>query len=249
MLLRTLLVAAVLVPATTASAASFHHAEYDLDVTGIQVIDWQYRSDSYPDPLPGWVTGTGTATLGWHTTRPLRMWGQWSDGRIGGRTYPFSFEGPYNRPRIRATVERSADVTALARMPVCEGGKLDPECRVLPSPAKVPQSCGRRTPTIAIDVAQPSFDRSLLDVKSKETFARLYRDCAPDSGAITAAYELAYPLEMRFAGAIAKIKRLRPGRQVKLRRTVEAGCPLPVAANRYARCVTTDVTVEVRRRR
>lgn len=249
----TLACASLLAFAGSAAAApKVELRRYAFEVTGIQVIDWQYRSPSCAVETSPCDEGSGTQTTGWTTKRPIVVDAQVTTGRIPGLELPpLQLLGPRAVPRIRATVERKGRSTHTDPRPACEGSSHDESCLFVPLPQTVAGACGRRTVKgMTVALIQPGTDASILDVESTAPFARLFADCAPDSGPVAPVYSLDYPLHMRLEGAARRLKAMRRGRRIKLHREEQVDCPLaPSPQTGYGRCVTTDVTVEVTRRR
>jgi hypothetical protein len=255
-MLKTSLLACLcaLAAAAPASAASpkIEARQYAFDVTGIQVIDWQYRSESCGTEHAPCDEGAGTQTVGWSTPRPVIVDAMVARGRFpaGVRVDSFRLLGQRNAPKIRATVNREGKATHQDPPPACEGSAHTPDCLFVPLPATVASECGRRTlDGLTLSLTQPEHDASILDVGTSEPFARNYTDCAPDSGAFNVVYQLGYSLDMRFEGVAGRLKRMKRGQKVKLHSEDRVDCPMPTAVKGFARCVTTDVTVEVKRRR
>ncbi len=226
-----------------APAHALSWPEYDVDITGIQVTDWRYLS---AHPLPetwGYTTGEGSQTIGFRTTRK---------GRLGAmRHQRLTLMGMDREPRIKGTVKRSSRVIFRPGPPVCEGGKLDPECANYdPTPKQQPQECRRQDLPVNLRITSSGNRQENLTVTVDADTRNRYANCGPDSGERSRLTEDLDEREvMVFDNVARRLNRLRVGRTVKIAREAQDGCPFPAPHAGFDVCRLTDVTLEITRRK
>jgi hypothetical protein len=257
-----LLVAAVPVAGVPAPAsAAGEIAEdrtYRTEVTGIQVVDWRGRSSWPLDDLAGWSTQDGSQTLGWRTTRTGRLAAtRYLRRRLGGTVLPpMALDGTTRAVRLRGTVRRTSAVRRRDPRPVCEGGALDPECRVLPVPRSVAQSCGRRALPVRVHLGVSGARNEDLLVTTSAHPDRRYATCGPREvmalrpPTVGTGRSPDGDLDVAFPDVARRLARLSRGRTLRLRSHVRLGCPWPsIRPGVVDACTTTDVSVELTRLR
>jgi hypothetical protein len=254
--LHLLALAAIVALALTTDAGAapppFEERRYRVELTGIQVHDWRYRS-AVPLPVEaGWQRGDGTQTVGWQTTRPGILTATRNHlRRIGDVRLPaFVLNGFRRDPKLKATVDRSSEIVSKTGPPVCEGGKLDPECAgYVERTTPLPQACGRHELPMKLSFTPYEDGRTLETLIDADPAAR-YRECGPGTGAASWLPALDEELGTTFPDAGRRLKRLRRGGRLRLRHSAETdGCPLGEERQGFADCAVTDVTVEITRTR
>lgn len=251
---------AVASPAGAWRAPKIRTMALSAELTGIHVDRWHYRGAGYPDPDASWATGGGTQTLGFSTPRPLRYRAVVASGDVpGGGTLPplqlqpLAAGGPLKGSLRRRAAWRPHDAEVCDREGGCEDDLLVP-------PVHLPPSCpGRRLPVPArIGVERRSGSGlSVLSAKFEALpLEGLWPNCPPDMDGVRRPLALAQPASLGFAGAVARIRGLRPGEEATLKAhlsrgavdgSASASCP-PIGPG-LRECAVTDLTLEVTRLR
>jgi hypothetical protein len=251
--LAALALGAGLAPQRAAAAAPEPQMiELSVEITGMHLVDWQYRSDHYDDPTVGWTEGSGNQTLGWSTTRPLRAQLMKLPASVmGHRLPPLQLVGFRQLPRLKGTVVRTARVRRLDPPPVCEGGDVS-SCGVMPLPRLQAQVCGRRPVKTGVELELRA-GTIVVRAQPATPIKSLFPRCAPDrpDQPFVAQLDVPTPDPVYFWDAANAIAKLRRGGKLKLHEDRPGGarrCPLPKqTSNGYEECGVTDVTLEIRR--
>jgi hypothetical protein len=232
-----------------------------VELTGIHVDRWHYQGEGFPDPDASWAIGSGTQTLGFSTPRPLRYRAVVASGEVpgGGTLPPLQLQPLAAGGLLKGSLRRRAgwryhDAEACDREGGCEDAVLVPPVHLPPScPAKrvpVPAQVGvERRAGSGLSVLSAKFEPLPLE--------GLWPNCPPDVDGARRPLALAQPASLGFAGAVARLRRLRPGEGATLKAhltrgaadgSATASCPPPGGPG-LRECAVTDLTLEVTRLR
>lgn len=248
-------------PAAAWRAPRIRTMALSVELTGIHVDRWHYEGDGYPDPGSSWATGSGTQTLGFSTPRPLRYRAVVASGEVpGGGTLPPLQLQPLTVPEpLQGSLRRRAgwryhDPEICDREGDCEDAMLVP-------PVHRPPSCpGKKVPVPATVGVERLSGSGLSVLAAKFETLRLeglWSNCPPEMDGGGGHLALGQPADVAFAGAVAAIRRLRPGEAVTLKAhltrgaadgSASASCP-PLSGPGLNECAVTDLTLEVGRLR
>jgi hypothetical protein len=256
----------ILLAPVPAGAHAATAGTYAVEVTGIHVVDWQYRGEGYPDQCKAWSKGAGTQTLGIRTTKAARY---------------MTLALPGVAPRLLSTrLGRYAGVArrtgsdwedhAIPQTAACSPcGPLSEygECAEEPPPIAPLHDCARRNGIAAAAVElleagksyEPDGPAALVDALHVQTNVVAAFPSCPPTQADGPGLHAADPLEVSIVGAkVRRIRKLRRGRTLTLHGSEERGfaqgresrkCSKPAGGFGYSECAVTDVTVEIRRLR
>jgi len=266
---RTLLSAALLATCgtgLTAAVASSAEARSLLSterlavtIEGRQIVEWQDRTEGWPDPMRTWTKGDGAQEQHFSnasTPLPMKLLIVRVPGHRGVSLLP-----------VKAGLTRLAGTVARAQSwehhttPEC-GGELG-DCSTLQAPpAPAPFDCAERDlPMVVRNLAAPGPHGGKDDValELSTDALRPFPNCPPDqpAGAVPSGFTTPRdqgPLELK--GALPKLAKLRRGASVALTATLQTGvtprlsfatsCPR-LSGLGYQECTTTSVTVDVKR--
>ncbi len=246
------------------SAQAAPSPTYQVDVTGIHVVDWQYQGANYPAECKAWSKGSGTQTLGIRTTKPA----QYMLLAVPG-TAPqllMSKLGAYAGSAQRSadwkdhTIPQTAACTPCG--PLSEYGECDEGDPDLLAPL---HDCRTKKSTASAAIAlvlkgqstRPDGPAALANSLRVDTSVVAQFPSCPPTQSGGPGLHSADALEVPIVGPkVARVLKLRRGQKLTLKGAEERGfangkesssCSKPAGGEGYSECAVTDVTVEIRR--
>jgi hypothetical protein len=227
-------------------------------IEGQQVVEWQYRTDGWPDPTRTWTKGEGAQEQHFsNEDKPLAM--KLLIVRVPGHRSVSLLPVKPGQTELPGRIAR-AQIWDPHTTPNC-GGELGDCSKLQAPPAPAPFDCSERPlPMIVRDLKAPGphgADDVYLDISTEPV--RPFDNCPPDqpAGAIPGGFTTVRdqaPLEL--SGAVRKLVKLRRGASVDLKVKLQTGlnrffrfstsCP-KLSGLGFQECTTTEVTLHVKR--